>query len=152
MINRLLSALIAVSMLLSIAPLTTIFAVSGIEASREALEDVLAEARPLLYKEHTEQTAKYLYDRYQRAEAAVYNRYATEEEITNVTNELRNAISLLAEMKGSERKPLLSFDGITEADLGNMKESVGSLVIDKENKAESAAQSIVVTAEGKKAV
>jgi len=150
--KRLLAALIAVSMLLSIAPLTTIFAVSGIEASREALEDVMAEARPLLYKEHTEQTAKYLYDRYQRAEAAVYNRYATEEEITNVTNELRNAISLLAEMKGSERKPLLSFDGITEADLGNMKESVGSLVIDKENKPESAAQSIVITAEGKKTV
>jgi len=152
MMKKIIATVLSVTMLLSIAPLTSIYAVDTTEASREALEDVMAETRPLLYEEHTEQTAKYLYDRYQRAEAAVYNRYATEEEITNVTNELRNAISLLAEMKGSERNPLLSFDGITEADLGNMKESVGSLVIDKENKPESAAQSIVITAEGKKAV
>ena len=55
MMKKIIATVLSVTMLLSIAPLTTIFAVSGIEASREALEDVMAEARPLLYKEHTEQ-------------------------------------------------------------------------------------------------
>ncbi len=151
MIKRIIAGLIMISMLLTIMPITSV-ALTATEEARVTLEATMEEAAQYLYKDHTEQTAKYLYDRYLRAEATMYNAFASETEIFAAASELRNAISKVADMKGSERKNLISFDGISAEDLAGMKESVGILSLDKENKPENAQQSIAVTGKDGEAV
>ncbi|MBR5943166.1 MAG: family 16 glycosylhydrolase, partial [Clostridia bacterium] len=88
---------------------------------------------------------KYLADRVQRAEAVVYNDYATEDDVTAASEALRVAVDSLAQMYAYEQ---IALDGIgvwDDAALSLMSACTSTPVIDAENKPADAAFSILVS-------
>ncbi|MBQ9557014.1 MAG: leucine-rich repeat protein [Clostridia bacterium] len=148
MFKRVITTLVLFAFSVSLLPAAVITAEIRTDQLRLQLSEVMESARPLLFKDNTEQTEKYLYDRYLRAEAAIYDQFATDEELYAVIAELSSGVELLAPMKGSEDVRLLSFDTLTAEDTALMTSSVGTLRLDPEHKPEDAAQSVEVTGDG----
>ena len=148
MFKRIITVFLLFAFMLSLLPVVTISADTSIDLLKEQLTEVVASARPLLYGGNTEQTGKYLYDRLLRAEAAIFNNYATEGELTELIDDISTGVTLLAPMKGSEEVDLLSFDHLSAEDLALMTSSVGALRVDTENKPEGSAQSVEISGDG----
>lgn len=148
MFKRILTLLVLSAFVLSMLPAAIISADTRLDLLKEQLNEAVASARPLLYDDNTEQTEKYLYDRILRAEAAVFNDYATEDELSALIAEISSGVELLAPMKGSEEVALLSFDHLSDGDLTLMDLSVGTLSLEYDNKPEGSAQSVVISGEG----
>lgn len=148
MFKRTFAIIIAFTLTLSLLPSVWIFASSETDALRLQLTEAIEDARPLLYRDNSEQTEKYLYDRLQRAEAAVLNRYSNSQELSSAANALSSAVELLAPMKDSERVSLMSFDQLTSDDLALMANSAGALSLDADNKPETARQAVVLSGSG----
>ena len=135
-------------MALAMLPSAVISADGDIAELRAQLVELTEYARPLLYKDNSEQTEKYLYDRVLRAEAALYEDDSNAETLYGLVDELCIGIDSLAPMKGSERVRLMSFDYITPEDIVLMTNNVGAVSVDTENKPESARQSLKLVSEG----
>ena len=148
MLKKLITVFLILAFAVSMLPASVIFAESREDQLRIQLSELMESARPLLFKDNTEQTGKYLYDRYLRSEAAMYNQFATAEELSAVIIELSSGVELLAPMKGSEDVRLLSFDTLTDGDLAQMTASVGTLRLDTEHKPEGASQSVEIAGYG----
>ncbi|MBQ6552145.1 MAG: leucine-rich repeat protein [Clostridia bacterium] len=148
MIKRAITAIVIFAFAISLLPSAVISADAPSDQLRQQLSVVMESVRPLLFKDNSEQTEKYLYDRYLRAEAALYNRFAAEDELAALISELSSGIELLAPMKGREDVRQLSFDTLTDADIAQMSSSVGALRLDAEHKPEGAAQSVEISGDG----
>ena len=146
--RKAISVIIILAMALSLIPSAWIYAEGDADALRARLSEAIVSARPLLYRDNSEQTEKYLYDRTLRAEAALANPYAGADGLSAALNELLNATELLAPMKGSERARLMSFDYVTADDIALMTASVGAVSVDAENKPDGAARSIRIVSDG----
>ncbi|MBR5941979.1 MAG: glycoside hydrolase family 16 protein, partial [Clostridia bacterium] len=147
MLKRLITVLVLSAFILSLLPAVIITAETQEDMLRAQLTEQMEAVRPLLFKDNTEQTEKYLYDRYLRAEAAVFNQFAAAEELSAAIAELSSGAELLAPMKGSVDMPLLSFDYLTEQELAQMTESEGVLSLDTEDKPDGSVQSVEITSE-----
>ena len=143
--KRTITALIIIAMLL---PSAWIHAEGDTDALRAQLSEAVDSARPLLYKDNSEQTEKYLYDRILRAEAALFEGNADAETLYGLLEEVSNGIDFLAPMKGSERVQLMSFDYVTSDDIALMANNVGAVSVDSENKPEAARQSLKIVSDG----
>ena len=147
MLKRLITVLVLSAFILSLLPAVIITAETQEDILRAQLTEQMEAVRPLLFKDNTEQTEKYLYDRYLRAEAAVFNQFAAAEELSAALAELSSGAELLAPMKGSVDMPLLSFDYLTDQELAQMTESKGVLSLDTEDKPDGSVQSVEITSE-----
>ena len=127
MIKRAITAIVIFAFAISLLPSAVISADAPSDQLRQQLSVVMESVRPLLFKDNSEQTEKYLYDRYLRAEAALYNRFAAEDELAALISELSSGIELLAPMKGREDVRQLSFDTLTDADIAQLSSSVGAV-------------------------
>ena len=101
--RKLIAITMAAVMLLSLLPTVGVSADPEYSADKQVLLSKISEALPLLYEDSTEQTRKYLYDRYQQAQAVYYNEDAADLEISNAISELVNAIDKLSPMIDSTR-------------------------------------------------
>lgn len=145
-----ISIVLSVAIILTLCPMTSVFAVSVKDEVRGQLSALLNEVRPLIFKDNSEQTEKYLFDRYQRAEAVAFDSDSTADALAAAVSELENARDSLVPMKGSERVSLLSFDGITSSDLEALDEAIiGTASIDTVNKPEAARQSVSIASDGR---
>ncbi|MBR5943285.1 MAG: hypothetical protein IKZ81_08105, partial [Clostridia bacterium] len=149
MLKRIITVLVLSAFMLSLLPAAIISAETRETFLQTQLTEAMEAARHLIFKDNTEQTEKYLYDRYLRAEAALYNQFATAEELSGALAELDSGIELIAPMKGSVDLPLLSFDHLTSGDLALMTGSEGVLRIDAEDKPEGSVQSVEISSEGR---
>ena len=148
MIKKTIAALIILAMTVSLLPSAWISAEGDTDALRERLSEAVEYARPLLYKDNSEQTEKYLYDRVLRSEAALFDESAGADTLFGLAEELCNGIDFIAPMKGSERVQLMSFDYITAADIASMPNNVGAVSVDTDNKPEAAKQSLAIASDG----
>ena len=147
MFKRLITSLVIFAFMLALLPAAVITAETREDLLRTQLTEAMEAARPLIFKDNTEQTEKYLYDRFLRAEAALYNQFATAEELSAALSELSSGAELLAPMKDSVDLPLLSFDRLTAEDLALMTGSHGILRLDAENKPEGSEQSLEISSD-----
>ncbi|MBO4584399.1 MAG: leucine-rich repeat protein [Clostridia bacterium] len=142
--RKLIAIVLTLTLLMSLAPLSGVIAAKAIDTS--ALQEQVMSAKALIYKGYGEQSRKYLADRVQRAEAVVYNDYATEEDIAAAGEALQTAVDSLAPMYAYEQ---IALDGIgvwDAAALSAMTESSAVPVKDVENKPADVDFSIAVSA------
>ena len=148
MVKKTITALIIIAMLASLFPSAWIHAEGDTDALRAQLSEAIEFAHSLLYKDNSEQTEKYLYDRILRAEAALFEGSADAETLYGLLEDVCNGVDFLAPMKGSERVRLMSFDYITADDIALMANSVGVVSVDAVNKPEAARQSLKIVSDG----
>ncbi|MBQ9557015.1 MAG: leucine-rich repeat protein [Clostridia bacterium] len=148
MLKKTIAAFVILVMVVSLLPSAWITAEGDTAALLAQLAELTEYARPLLYKDNSEQTKKYLYDRVLRAEAALFEADADAETLFALADELCHAVDLLAPMKGSERVQLMSFDYITADDVALMTNNVGVVSVDTENKPQTAKQSLAIASDG----
>ena len=142
--RKLIAIILTLTLLTSLVPLSGVIAAKAVDVS--SLEDQVASAKALVYKGYGEQSRKYLADRVQRAEAVVYNDYATEEDVAAAGEMLANAVGQLAQMYAYEQIALDGFGVWDDASLAAMTESSSVPVKDVENKPADADFSIAVSA------
>ena len=140
--RKLIAIILTLTLLMSLATLSGVISAKAIDTSE--LQEQVMSAKALIYKGYGEQSRKYLADRVQRAEAVVYNDYATEDDVAAASEALRFAVDSLAQMYAYEQIALDGIDVWDEAALSMMTACSGVPVIDAVNKPAEAAFSISV--------
>ena len=146
--RKTISVIVTIALVVSLLPAAWIFAETDTDALRDQLLRLTESARTMLYRDNSEQTEKYLYDRLLRAEAALCDVFPDADRLTGLIDEVSNGMALLAPMKDSERVRLLSFDSVTDDELALMINTVGYASVDADTKPEAAGQSIRIVSDG----
>ena len=142
--RKLIAIILSLALILSLVPLSGMIAAKAIDTT--ALEEQVMSAKALIYKGYGEQSRKYLADRVQRAEAVVYNDYATEEDVAAASDMLANAIGQLTQMYAYEQIALDGFGVWDDAALAAMTVSSSVPIKDVDNKPADVDFSIAVSA------